>query len=379
MSQETRYMENELLDLLDAFKELNSDLDVNVVFQNIILQMVKLLGAEAGTLWVTDPDREVIKATAVYGPTSSSILKVELKMDEGIVGKVICSGKLQLISDVSKDPAWAPRVDKNSGFTTKSMLTVPLVAKGKAIGAIQLLNKKSGRHFTEKDAQMALILANQSALALYNSQMFEEIQNINISMIRTLAKTLDKRDPYTAGHSERVANYSKWIALKIGLGPKTCEELYKAALLHDIGKIGIPDEILRKPTKLSNEEYEIIKKHPEIGADILSTMEPKRSIMNAVETARYHHERLNGTGYPDRLSGKEIPLFAKIVGIADTFDAITTDRPYNKGLTYREAAEELTKCRDTHFDERLVFAFLSALEEQEYLTKEELHAFGHRK
>lgn len=371
MNQETKYMENELLSLLDAFKELNSDLDIKVVFQNIILQMVKILDAEAGTLWVVDSDREVINATAVYGPTSSSILKVELKMDEGIVGKVICSGKLQLISDVSKDPDWTPRVDKNSGFITKSMLTVPLIAKGKVMGAMQLLNKKGGRHFTEKDARMALILANQSALALYNSQMFEEIQNINISMIRTLAKTLDKRDPYTAGHSERVASYSKSIALKIGLDPKACDELYKAALLHDIGKIGIPDEILRKPTKLSNEEYEIIKKHPEIGADILSTMEPKKTIRNAVETARYHHERLDGSGYPDRLSGQDIPLFAKIVGIADTFDAITTDRPYNKGLSYKEAAEELNKCRNTHFDEKLVLAFLTVLEEQEYLGNEE--------
>ncbi|MFJ7848557.1 HD domain-containing phosphohydrolase [Peribacillus sp. NPDC097224] len=378
MSEETRYMENELLNLLDAFKELNSDLDVKVVFQNIILQMAKLLDAEAGTLWVTDPDRDVIKATAVYGPTSSNILKVELKMDEGIVGKVICSGKLQLISDVSTDPAWAPRVDKDSGFTTKSMLTVPLIAKGKAIGAMQLLNKKNGQNFTRKDAQMALVLANQSALALYNSQMFEEIQNINLSMIRTLAKTLDKRDPYTAGHSERVATYSKWMALKIGLDTKTCEELYKAALLHDIGKIGIPDEILRKPTKLSNEEYEIIKKHPEIGADILSTMEPKRTIMNAVETARYHHERLNGSGYPDQLAGKEIPLFAKIVGIADTFDAMTTDRPYNKGLSYHEAAKELMTCKDTHFDEALVIAFLTALEERKYITIEEGHALEGR-
>jgi putative nucleotidyltransferase with HDIG domain len=364
--QELEHQVQELLSLLEAFKKLNSNIEIQDVFQNILLQMVQVVGAKAGTLWVVDQEKEEIEASAAYGPTSSTILNIKLKKEEGIVGKVILTGEPHLIEDVSKDPNWAKRVDQTSGFITQSMITVPLIAKGKEIGALQLLNKKDDAFFSEQDVNLALALANQSALALHNSQMYDELYRMFMSVIRTLAKVLDARDPYTAGHSERVAKYSIWIAERMGLDSQACDELFKAALLHDIGKIGVPDEILRKPTRLTNEEFDMMKQHTVIGATILSNMEPKSVMQDAVQTARSHHERVDGSGYPDRLVGNDIPLFARIVGVADAFDAMTTVRPYSKGHTFQDGAEELMRCKNTLFDGAAVDAFISILEECNY-------------
>ncbi|AIY04062.1 metal dependent phosphohydrolase [Planococcus sp. PAMC 21323] len=352
----------ELVMLLEASKQLNSNLEMGEVLQSILLQMVQVVGAEAGTLWVVDQERKMIRVEAAYGPSSSNILNIELAIDEGIVGKVIGSGEAQLIENVAIHPNWANRVDHSSGFVTKSMITVPLTVKGRVIGALQLLNKKNIAFFSEQDISLAVALANQSALALHNSQMYDELQRMLLSMIRTLAKVLDARDPYTAGHSERVAKYSLWIAEALGYDTPTCEELYKAALLHDIGKIGIPDDILRKPDRLTNDEYDAIKRHTIIGADILSNIEPKGAMVHAIQIAMSHHERLNGSGYPHGLIGEDIPFFARIVGVADAFDAMTTARSYSKGASFASGVEELLRCKDTLFDSRVVDAFAGILQ-----------------
>lgn len=367
-AEEFTYKETELLSLLEAFKQLNSNIEINEVFENIILQMVNLVDAEAGTLWVVNDEDQMIEACAAYGENSSNIINIKLKLNEGIVGKVISSSEPHLIENVMEDAAWATRVDQQSGFTTKSMMTVPLIAKEKVIGALQLLNKKNLALFTKDDLKLSILLANQAALALHNSQIYDELARMNLNVIRTLAKVLDARDPYTSGHSERVAKYSRWIAEKMGMDAKTIEELYKAALLHDIGKIGIPDEILRKTSRLTNEEYNVIKMHPVIGAEILSEINTKGKITNLIETAKYHHERLDGSGYPDRLVGEEIPLFAKIVGVADTFDAMTTDRPYHKGLSFEEGIIELERCINTLFEHHIVHSFIRSLEERNYIN-----------
>lgn len=366
----------ELMSLLEAFKQLNSNIEIEDVFQNILLQMVNVLDAEAGTLWVLDDARDMITAVAAHGESASKILHFEMAASDGIVGQVITSGVEQLIGEASENPHWAKWVDSSSGFVTKSMITVPLAANGTVLGALQLLNKNGDGLFTEQDMRIALALASQSALALHNSQMYDEVSRMLLSMIRTLAKVLDARDPYTAGHSERVAQYSLAIAQRIGMDAIECDELYKAALLHDIGKIGIMDEVLRKPTRLTQEEYTEIKLHTVIGAGILSNMEPKAAMVNAIATARSHHERIDGSGYPDALRGEDIPLFARIVGVADAFDAMTTTRSYSVGMPLRQAAEELERCKERLFDARLVNAFVEVLEENGYQVGE---GFGESK
>ncbi|WP_430789886.1 HD domain-containing phosphohydrolase [Virgibacillus flavescens] len=363
---------NELIGLFDAFKEINAHIEIQEVFQNILLQMVRIVDAEAATLWVVDDELELIEATAAYGPTASSIQNLKLGKNEGIVGQVIQSGTVHYIEDVTNEPGWAKRIDRASGFVTRSMITVPLIAKGNTIGALQMLNKQDGTCFTADDVKLATTLANHSTLALHNSQMYDDLYTMLMSMIRTLAMTLDKRDPYTAGHSERVATYSLWIGKSLKMDKETLDDLYKAALLHDIGKIGIPDDILRKTTKLTDDEFATIKKHPAIGAEILSSMEPRRTMKNSITTARWHHERLNGSGYPDKLTDKDIPLFAKIVGVADSYDAMTTVRPYSNGYSFKEGALELERCKGTLYDSTIVDLFISVLEAYDYQISEKL-------
>lgn len=363
------YLENkvqELTSLLEAAKELNSEIEIEEVLSNVLRQMVRFVKAEAGTLWILDDDREEIRAAAAEGPSAPVILNIRLKLGEGIVGKVIESGQAHLIEDATKDPSWAKRVDDASGFITRSMMTIPLVAKGKAIGAMQLLNKQGDKLFNQEDVDLALSLAHQSSLALHNSQMYDELYRMSFSIIRTLAKTLDARDPYTAGHSERVSQYSLWIARRMGIDEGSCRELERAALLHDTGKIGIPDHILLKDSYLTNEEFEVIKTHTTIGSLILSNIEPKHLRKQACETAHFHHERMDGSGYPKRLKGDDIPLFARIVAVADSFDAMTTVRPYSNGRSYREAVEELVRGRTTQYDEQVVDTFANIMEEKEY-------------
>lgn len=357
---------NELTNLLEAFKQLNSHIEIQDVFENILWQMMIVVKAEAGTLWVVEKGTEDVVATAAHGIPSSSVLNKRKARGEGIVGKVIATGEVTLIEDVTKHPHWTQRLDTSESFIKRSMIIVPLIAKGHVLGALQLINKKDTAFFNEEDISLAVTLANQSALAIHHSQMYEEINMMFLSMIKTLVKSIDARDPYTAGHSERVAKYAVWIAERLGVDEATCGQLYKAALLHDIGKIGIPDHILLKRGRLTDEEFDTIKQHTVIGASILSNMEPKHALTYAIQIARSHHEKMNGSGYPDGLKGEDIPFFARIVCVADAFDAMTTVRPYSNGFSYEKAAEELIRCRGLIFDETVVDAFTAILEEIHY-------------
>lgn len=354
-----------LFSMLEATQALNSDMEEEDVFNLILKQMAGILGAEAGTLWVVNPDSETISAKAVYGSISEKIMHLTLRLDEGIVGNVIQTGKTGLIEDVSLDNRWAARVDGESGFITRSLLTVPLHVKSQKIGALQLLNKQGEGHFNEEDRTLATALASHSALALHNNQMYIQIYQLFMSLIKTLARALDARDPYTAGHSERVAQYALILADELMLTKEEKKELEQAALLHDIGKLGIPDDILGKQSGLTDEEYALMKQHTTIGAEILRTIEPRAMIQNSVDVALMHHERLNGSGYPEGRLAHQIPLFVRIVGIADSFDAMTTDRPYKKGRTFEEGLMELERCRGTHYDAEMVDLFVSHMRQNQ--------------
>lgn len=360
----------QLTTLLEASNVINSGLHIRDVLDNILTMTVQFVQAEAGTLWVVDEESGRNRAACAKGPSSESIVGIELAAGEGIVGRVIESASGLLIEDVSKDARWASRIDEETGFVTRSMMTVPLVVKDQAIGAIQLLNKENYQSFEPYDLELATALSVQSALALHNSQMYDQMYRMYVSFVRTLATTLDARDPYTSGHSERVSQYSVHIARNMGLSETVCDQLNIAALLHDIGKVGVPDEVLLKPGRLTADELALMQRHTEIGAEILAKIEPKRMIQDAIDTARWHHERLDGSGYPDGLSGDEIPLFSRIVAVADSFDAMTTHRPYSRGRTFEEAMAELVRERETRYDARAVDAF------QRWLHKEQEAAHG---
>lgn len=184
-----------------------------------------------------------------------------------------------------------------------------------------------------------------------------ENRQLFISTIRAFAATIDAKDPYTRGHSERVAAYSRSIARTLGLAEEMQERVWISGLLHDVGKIGVEDRVLKKAGVLTPEEFDQMKLHPVIGAEILEPISALREMLPGV---RWHHEAWNGTGYPDKIKGEQIPLMARIIGVADTFDAITTNRPYQNAYSTEYAIETLKKLTGSKFDERIVKAFLEA-------------------
>lgn len=189
---------------------------------------------------------------------------------------------------------------------------------------------------------------NQLSLEL--KERDELVKQLQDSYFSTLSAALDARDPYTAGHSMRVAEYSVMIGRKLGLAEEELDTLYKTALIHDIGKVGIPDMVLLKEGKLSEEEYLTIQRHPVLGESILQHVQPAQSIKPFLSGVRSHHERYDGKGYPDQLAGERIPLFGRIIAVADAFDAMTSDRPYRKGMKDEEAISILEQGRGTQWD-----------------------------
>ncbi|MBP3953563.1 HD domain-containing protein [Bacillus sp. YZJH907-2] len=181
------------------------------------------------------------------------------------------------------------------------------------------------------------------------------------SFFTAFATTLDARDPYTAGHSLRVASYAVKLGKEIGLDPKIIVQLKKSALLHDIGKIGVPDHVLLKDGKLTNEEFELIKRHPTIGEMILNQIQPNEEIAPLIPGVKHHHERYDGNGYPNGLKGEDIPMFGRILAVADAFDAMTSDRPYRKGMPFEKALSILENGKGTQWDPYYVQVFIKII------------------
>ncbi|HMC83718.1 MAG TPA: HD domain-containing phosphohydrolase [Candidatus Polarisedimenticolia bacterium] len=186
----------------------------------------------------------------------------------------------------------------------------------------------------------------------------QEVENSYLSAIQSLAVALEAKDRYTAGHSQRVSRFAMMIARGLDMAATEVRIIGQIGLLHDIGKIGMDDKVLNKPDRLTQEEMEMVKTHPVIGAQILT---PVRALENHISGIKHHHESWNGTGYPDGLKGEEIPMTARIVCLADSFDAMTSTRPYRTSRTLEEAIEEMKRCADIQFDRRCVEAFVAIL------------------
>lgn len=350
----------ELEKLLQVSMVLNSSLRLEEVLVMVLDQAMETLQAEAGTLWLYTEDGTELLPLVARGPKADALKGLRLKRGEGLAGQVAETMEPVLVSDVTKDPRRASRFDASTGFVTRSILCVPMVNKGKCIGCLQLVNKLGGQLFSERDLHLSMSLAGQSATVIENSQLYSRLDLLLTSLIRTLSSALDARDPYTRGHSERVSRYSVAIARAMGLPEKELEDIEKIALLHDIGKIGVRDHVLLQQGPLTDEQWEMMKSHTTVGARILGAIEPKSLANEWMKGALYHQERFDGRGYPHGLAGKDIPLVARIIAVADTLDAMTTDRPYRKGRSFEEAYAEILRCAGSQFDPEVVAAFEKA-------------------
>ena len=244
----------------------------------------------------------------------------------------------------------------------RSFMCVPLVVDVKYLGAIYVENSTKVFSFGKSDLELLTVLANQAATAISNSLLYEELQVSFYETVRSLSNALEAKDTYTRGHSDRVARYAVGIGKQLGLDDEALHTLKFAAELHDIGKIAIKEAIIDKHGKLTDEEFETVKKHPELGVEIL---QPIRFLKPALLIILHHHERFNGKGYPSGLRGDDIPQGARILNLADAFDAMTTQRPYNKPMTLIEALQCCRKETGASFDPECVDALIRYMESEE--------------
>jgi len=238
----------------------------------------------------------------------------------------------------------------------------PIMVRGEMKGVVFTGSKLTGEDFTEYDLDIITIIANSVGIGMHNSHLLSELQTTYVSTLRSLISIVEAKDPYTKGHTERVASYSVALANRMGLGPTDLERVMFAALMHDIGKMGVLDEIVNKPGALTEQEWELMRAHPVVGAGIVEKME---FLNGTADIVRHHHESWNGKGYPDGLTGPDIPLGARIVTVADSFDAMTTDRPYRKALSFDEAIERLEEAAGVQFDADLVKVFVKYIRDKE--------------
>jgi len=274
-----------------------------------------------------------------------------------ILEDVIKSGKVRLLKKTELSKARANFNGK--GIKSVIMLTVALRQDR---GCVIALGKKKERSFSKKEIELIETLGSRAALAIENALLFNKLEQAYLETIESLVKAVEAKDKYTCGHSEEVAALAESIAIAMGMSEEKAERIYTAGLLHDVGKIGIPSAILSKPSCLSCEEYDAIKLHSVKGYQILK---PVGYLQDLAMAVLQHHERYDGTGYPNGLSGEGILIEARILAVADAFQAMISDRPYRKGLSIDRAIIEIKKGSGSQFDPRVAEVLLSVLESKE--------------
>ncbi len=345
-----------LMPLFEVSKEIIGEVDPKRLLKLIVDIAVKETRADKVCLALIDEATGKLNVKEFYGLSPNFIRDIEDIYSENIAGLIFKEKKPFLITPEVKLPREFEKVRDIEGVS--SGIYVPLTIRGNIIGILSISRISSMHPFTPSEVELVSVLGGQAAAAIENARLYEKLEQSYLSMMVALSCVVEARDLYTDKHMKDIAEYSVAIANKLGLSDVDIEDIRKAALLHDLGKISVPDHILMKPGKLSKEEMDVIKKHPSTGAKIIKPVEP---LKHAREIIKHHQECFNGTGYPEGLQGDNIPLGARIIAVADAFGAMTTDRPYRKALSIGEAVKELEKYSGTQFDPHLVEIFISIL------------------
>lgn len=241
----------------------------------------------------------------------------------------------------------------------RSAMCAPLINRGKVLGIVYVDSPKQNA-FERDDLAIFSAMSLKAGVAIDNARLYDDLRNLFYNTVETLVRTIQAKDHYTSGHSTRVSRYSILIAEKLNLSTKETHQAYLASMLHDIGKIGVPDDLLNHPGQLTDEEMEQVRNHVQLGASMLEMLGEMHPIVPLV---RHHHEAYDGSGYPDGLAGEEIPLISRIVAVADMYDAMTSDRPYRERRSHHDAVAELRRVAGTKLDPRVTKAFLEVLKE----------------
>lgn len=341
-----------LTTLLNVTRNISKELELNKLLVTIMDEVKSALKADRCTVFLIDIDKKELWSKVAHGED-----EIRFPLHLGIAGHVAITGEVLNIPDTYADPRFNAEIDKQTGYHTRNVLTFPMRNKlNEIIGVFQVLNKIQDS-FNKEDENLLDVISTIAATQLENAQLYEEQKKTLESFVETLASTIDARDTLTAGHSKRIAEYSLEIAEIINLPHKRRELLRYAALLHDYGKIAIREDVLYKEGSLTIEEYCKIQEHPAITRSILENINFSRDFKELPRIAGAHHEKLNGTGYPDALHGDQIPLEAKILSIVDVFDAMTSRRPYRDRIEFEHVIDSMENNVGSHLDRDLFEAF----------------------
>ena len=257
----------------------------------------------------------------------------------------------QVHNEIAADCDWA-----SLRTHVRRFVCVPLEREHRPLGVMLAIDKNDTTEFNSVDLKLLNNVGNQCSIFLENAALYHDMQDLFMGVLHALTRSIDAKDAYTRGHSQRVAELSRALAEKIGLSDEQCERVYLSGLLHDVGKIGVPEAVLTKPGRLTDEEFTAIKKHPTIGAQILGNI---RQLQDIIPGVLYHHERWDGRGYPHMLGGEDVPLMGRIICVADSFDAMSSTRTYRPALPLKTVLEEITRCAGAQFDPTLAKIFVT--------------------
>jgi HD-GYP domain-containing protein (c-di-GMP phosphodiesterase class II)/HAMP domain-containing protein len=357
--QELQTSKNLLQDVLAKVASgASSTENINSFLDLILETTVNALNAKSGLLLLSEEQKNELVVKSSFGLAAALYSRDQLiPMEQEVVGWVVKQNRPLLVPRLQKPSAPKPISNATAAFEPPLICT-PLVFQNKVLGAISVSGKTRDDNFQEEELIILSNLASQIALAIENAKLNADAQQTYLETITALALAVEARDPYSRGHSDRVSKYSVLIAQELGLDEEMITKIKAAAQLHDVGKIGISDEILRKPSSLNDYERQIMRQHPIIGEGIIV---PLRGFSHLRGPIRHHHEWLNGEGYPDHLVGEQISLEARILVVADSFDAITTDRPYRKAMDFATAKQELLKYKGERYDSKIVDAFIKRI------------------
>ncbi len=340
---------------------ITASLDLRVVFDVLLEQAYRQLDADAMALWTFDPSTYTLQYVAGRGWRSDAIRRASVRMGEGLAGTVMSERRLVHRANLARDASPLARAPWLVGEQMVAYYGVPLIAKGEVQGVLEVFWRKPHQPDSDWLAFLEMI-AGQAAIAIDNAKLFSDLQRSNANLVISYdatiegwSRALELRDRETEGHAQRVTEMTLDLARAMGLGEPELAHVRRGALLHDIGKVGVPDHILFKPDELTPAEWEAMRRHP---TDAYNLLLPIPYLRPALDIPYCHHERWDGTGYPRGLKGEEIPLAARIFAVVDVYDALTSDRPYRAAWSVEDALEYIREQAGKQFDPRVVAVFL---------------------
>ncbi len=362
-NKELRFQVYSLETLMGLTHQLNSSLDLDELLNTLILSGVGQLRVNSACLFLTDQRDEPTRLTAstFKGIKEEQARAISFEYESDFVRALLPAegeeGRPIRLAEIGDDPALESAVGPlfAAGFTVVS----PVIMKQRLTAILAVGEKVSGQEFQSVDLEMLKALSESAGIAIENARLFKDLQESYVSTVRVLVSRIEDKDPYTHGHTERVAEYAVGIARELDFTMEEIQRIQFGAFLHDIGKVHTQDDILHKPGALTEEEWMMVKAHPVRGAEMIRGV---KFLERVTDMVRHHHERVDGKGYPDGLQGDQISVGAKIVNVADAFDAMTTDRPYRAGLTVEQAVQQMTEKAGSQFAAEIVRVFVAALQ-----------------